>query len=114
MLDELLKEIAELREYKNKYESAMKEKQAMSNMIYGYMMTEYEGLSKEDRILKYKKEFCANCRYGKYCGYKFPDDICKPIPSNNAWIPEIVVCDDMYRCFVHDRRVKEMLNGLRE
>lgn len=92
MLDELLKEIAELREYKNKYESAMKEKQAMSNLIYGYMMTEYEGLSKEDRILKYKKEFCANCKYENDCDCKLPDDICKPIPSDNAWIPEIVIC----------------------
>lgn len=95
MLDELLKEIAELREYKNKYESAMKEKQAMSNLIYGYMMTEYEGLSKEDRILKYKKEFCANCKRENDCNCKLPDDICKPIPSDNTWIPEIVICGRM-------------------
>lgn len=91
MLDELLKEINELKEYKKLYEYAIKDKKLMSERLYKYMMKEYESMTKEERIAYYKKECCNCCRYN-FCGYDFPDDICKPIPSEIDFIPARVIC----------------------
>ena len=91
MIDELLKEIEELRSYKKKYEHTCTEKQKMSNMLYEYMMKEYESMTKEERIKKYKEECCSCCREDVYyCD--FPDDIMKPISSDKAYIPERLTC----------------------
>lgn len=92
MLEEFLKEINELKEYKKKYERATKDKQAMSELLYDYMLQEYENTSKEKRIELYKIKCCNCCRYRDYCNIEFPEDIWKPIPSEKAWIPEKTTC----------------------
>ncbi len=93
MLEELLKEFDELREYKKRYEYAVKEKERMSELLYEYMMKEYEGMTKEERANQYKREWCACCRYNDICDFKYPEDICKPILSDKAWIPARVGCN---------------------
>lgn len=59
MLDELLEEIQKLREYKTKYEYAEKDKKEMSDLLYKYMMAEYEGKSYDERVREYKKTHAA-------------------------------------------------------
>ncbi len=92
MIDEFLDEIKELQEYKKKYLCAAKDKQHMSDLLYEYMTNEYKRMSKQKRIEKYEEECCKCCRYREYCKFDFPDDIYKPIKSDNAWIPGRVTC----------------------
>lgn len=89
MLDELLKEIQELKEFKKKYEYALKDKQKMSDKLYEYMMKEYENTPYEDRCDLHVKNMCKDCRYRDYCELNtdFPQEIWMPIPSDKAWIP---------------------------
>lgn len=87
MLDELLKDINELKEYKKKYECTLKDKQKMSDLLYDYMMKEYKNMGREERILLHKTNCCSCCRYRDYCNVELPEDIWKPIPSDKAWIP---------------------------
>lgn len=92
MLERLLEEINELKKYKERYELAERDKERMSEMLYDYMMKEYESMTKEERIEKYKKECCVNCRYrGWECS--FPDNIMQPVKSKDAWIPGRVGCN---------------------
>ena len=97
MLNELLKEIEELKTYKRKYENAIKDKEAMSKLLYEYMIKEYEDMTKEERIKIFEKEFCGHCRFIDYCRNHFekeyPEDILKPFPSDRAWIPPKKSCD---------------------
>ena len=92
MLEEFLKEFNELKEYKKKYEYAIKDKETMSELLYEYMMKEYESISVEERVLVYRMDFCSNCRHRYYCTIDLPEDICKPIPSDKGWIPARVGC----------------------
>ena len=95
MLDELLEEIQKLREYKTKYEYAEKDKKEMSDLLYKYMMAEYEGKSYDERVREYEKKTCSCCRYHSMCEGKkrLPLDILKPKPSDDkAWIPGRVGC----------------------
>lgn len=91
MLNELLKEIEELKKYKEKYEYAVKDKEIMSELLYEYMTKEYESMTKEERVKIFEKEFCECCRFAHYCRDHFeeayPEDILKPFPSERAWIP---------------------------
>lgn len=91
MLEELLKEINELKQYKERYEFAIKDKKEMSQLLYEYMMKDYKNTTKEERVAQYKKECCSCCRYDCY-DCDFPDDIMKPVPSEDAWIPSRVSC----------------------
>lgn len=95
MLDELLEEIQELREYKAKYEYAEKAKKEMSDLLYKYMMVEYESKSYDERVREYEREACSCCRYRSVCENRkqLPLDILKPKPSDGkAWIPGRVGC----------------------
>lgn len=92
MIDEFLNEIKELQEYKEKYLCAVKDKQRMSDLLYEYMTKEYKRMPKQKRIEKYEEECCQYCRYREYCKFDFPDDVYKPIKSDNAWIPRRVTC----------------------
>ena len=96
MLDELLKEIDELKSYKSKYEGAVAEKKRMSDLLYDYMLKEYEGMSMEDRIKKHKEEYCNHCRYRDICedniSKLLPEDIFKPFRSEIGWIPSWKAC----------------------
>lgn len=91
MVEELIKDIEELIEYKKKYESAIADKKVLSDKLYKYMMREYENKSLEERIADYKNN-CCGCRHQDYCNIELPKDIGKPIPSEKAWIPASVSC----------------------
>lgn len=92
MIDELLNEIKELQEYKKRYLCAEKDKQRMSDLLYEYMIKEYNNMSKQERISKYKAECCDHCRNRDYCIGDLPEDVYKPIQSDKAWIPGRVTC----------------------
>lgn len=92
MLEQLIQELEELKEYKHKYECAMKDKQTMSDLLYEYMMKEYENTTKEERVAKFKQDSCRCCRGRDFCSIEMPDDIEKPIVSNMAWIPATKSC----------------------
>ena len=95
MLDELLEEIQELKEYKTKYEYAEKDKKEMSDLLYKYMMSEYREKMYRDRAEKYRKEWCIHCKYhcdDDNCGIDLPVNILEPIRSDKNWIPGYVGC----------------------
>ena len=87
MLDELLKDIDELKKYKKKYENAIKDIQTMSDLLYTYMKKEWESMSREDRVIAYQRSSCESCRHYDCCSISLPEDIWKPIQSDKAWIP---------------------------
>lgn len=66
------------------------------NVILDELIKEYEGMKEEDRIAKYKEEYCNICRYRDCCSIYFENsyshDILKPITSKEAWIPTRVIC----------------------
>ena len=53
MLEEFIEDMNELINYKKKYESAMNDKQTMSDELYKLMTKEYENTSYEDRCKQY-------------------------------------------------------------
>ena len=91
LVEELIEALNELTEYKKKYEYAIADKQVMSEKLYEYMLKEWENTGREDRVLKFK-ENCRGCRHQDYCTISLPEDIGKPIPSDEAWIPSRVGC----------------------
>lgn len=92
MIDELLNEITELKEYKRKYEFALEEKKIMSDELYRLMMVEYERTPYEQRVAEYKKNTCCDCRFEDNCKIVLPQDIGMPIESDKAWIPVTKSC----------------------
>lgn len=92
MIDELLNEITELKEYKRKYEFALEGKKIMSDELYELMMAEYERTPYERRAEEYKKNVCNDCRFRWSCRIMLPQDIGMPIKSNSAWIPGTKSC----------------------
>ena len=95
VLEEFIEDMNELINYKKKYESAMNDKQTMSDELYKLMTKEYENTSYEDRCKQYIEHECSCCRYRIYgCDYQdnLPKDILQPIPSNKAWIPARKSC----------------------
>lgn len=98
MLEKLIEELAELSEYKRRYESAQKDKQTMSDMLYEYMLKEYEATPYKERCKKFYENSCRHCRKEEYClmSFKneFPQDILVPIKSDKAWIPKRKTCGE--------------------
>lgn len=96
MIDELLKDIEDLKEYKYKFECQKKDKEKMSQLIYELMMEKYNNMSFEERVKDYKKRWCSCCKHGtippSQCFVDLPEDIDKPIPSDKAWIPTKKSC----------------------
>lgn len=96
MIDELIKEIQELKEYKEKYFKLVGEKQRLSDELYKYMMKEYEKMSLGQCVDAYENEWCICCKhYKEQC--ILPEDILRPIRSDKAWIPEKKSCDSFCR-----------------
>ena len=95
MLEELLKEIIELKEYKKKYEYALANEQRMSDELFMLMMAEYERTSYEQRVIEFKKKGCRDCRYryNEACSIVLPEDIGMPIKSDMTWIPATKSCE---------------------
>lgn len=94
MLDDLLKDIKELQDYKYKYECQAKDKQRMSDMLYKLMTEKYEKKTYEERCELFRSQSCSACRFGDYCEIEKnpPEDIWKPIRSDEAWIPGYKSC----------------------
>lgn len=91
MIDELITEINELKEYKEKYEYALADKQRMSNLLDELMSEKYDNLSYDERLKWHEKEICSHCRYCG-CGRKLADDIGCFLPSEKAYIPSRICC----------------------
>lgn len=94
MLEELLKEIKDLKEYKNKYDYAIKDKQRMSDLLFELMTEKYNNTSYEDRKTYFKNNVCSCCKYKDTCFLEITENIGKPIKSNNAWIPATKSCKE--------------------
>lgn len=96
MIKELIVELQELQEYKRRYESAKEDKQEMSDLLYEYMMKEYEATPYKERCNKHIKEICNDCWGRDDCQFKhiLPEDIGMPIKSDRAWIPATKICGD--------------------
>lgn len=92
MLDKLLKEIQELKKYKEKYEHVVADKERMSEVLYKLMMENYQTESYEERKQEYINEKCKYCRHKESCDMDLPKDINKPIRSDKAWIPTTLNC----------------------
>ena len=96
MIEELIKEIEELKKYKFLYECQLKDKQRMSDMLFELMTKEYENTPLEVRKEKHIREQCKDCR-GEWCDCdhsRLPEDVYKPKVSDKAWIPAITICKD--------------------
>ena len=93
MLEELLKEITELKEYKKKYEYCLIEKQRMSDKLYRLMILEYGNTTPQQNIEEYKKHTCCDCRFQEGCHIVLPQDIGKPIKNDEGWIPATKSCE---------------------
>ena len=91
MLEKIIEELTELIEYKRRYESAQKDKQTMSDMLYDYMLKEYEATPYEERCKKFHDYSCKHCKNQDYClmlfKNEYPEDIRMPVKSDRAWIP---------------------------
>ena len=94
ILDRVLNEINELKEFKRLYESQKKDKQRMSDKLYELMMYKYNNTSYNERLLNFQEETCRYCRYEDYCKIEIPEDILKPIKSENAWISSTKSCGE--------------------
>lgn len=98
MLEKLIEELSELSEYKRRYESAQKDKQTMSDLLYDYMLKEYEATPYKERCKKFSEQSCKHCRNEDYClmyfNNEFPKDILMPIKSDKAWIPATKSCGE--------------------
>ena len=97
MLDELLKEIAELRKYKKEYEKAKYNAQVVSDRLFKLMMKDYEKMLYYEKVKEHQEQHCKYCVYNNRCSYDLPDDIWKPIPSDDAWGPGRVLCKNFQR-----------------
>ena len=97
MLEDLVRELQELQEYKKKYECALRDKQRMSDKLYEYMMDEYNNTSYEEREKYHIEQWCRCCRWKPWgedkCDNKLPEDIGIPTPSSNAYFPPKKNCD---------------------
>jgi hypothetical protein len=94
MLDELIKEVHDLKEYKLKYEYVIKDKERMSDLLFELMTEKYNNSSYADRKEYFRKNSCRCCRYEVCCDLEVPQDIGKPIKSDKAWIPAIKSCEN--------------------
>jgi hypothetical protein len=96
MLEDFIKDIQELIEYKKKYEDAMVARQRMSDALYELYLEKYNNQTFEERKEKYIKEQCKDCRSSWYgCKHDIiPDNVGMSIRSDRAWVPARVGCSE--------------------
>ena len=98
MLEDLIEELKELQEYKEKYYDALADKRRMSDKLYEYAMNEYNRISYEERKKCHINEWCRCCKYKPVdrdkCDKELPEDINVPIPSNSAYFPQVKHYDE--------------------
>ncbi len=93
-LDELIKEIQDLKEKERQLEHLKKDKKKMADKLLEYELKEYENTSVEERKEKYFKEICICCRFNCENSNGLPDDIGKPIESKVDYFPSHKGCED--------------------
>ena len=93
-LDELIKEIQDLKEKERQLEYLKKDKKKMADKLLEYELKEYENTSVEERKEKYFKENCSCCRFHCENSKCLPDDIGKPIESKVDYFPAHKGCKD--------------------
>lgn len=91
-LDELIKEIQDLKEKERQLECLKKDKKKMADKLLEYELKEYENTSVEERKEKYFKEICTCCRFNCENSNCLPDDIGKPIESKVDYFPSHKGC----------------------
>lgn len=93
MLEEILKEIEELKEYKKKYECAEKDKERMSEYIYENELEKWKNKTYISKVKEYQENNCKDCRFCFGCDIKthLSEDIGKPI-KNKGWFPGKKMC----------------------
>jgi len=94
IINQFLNEINELKKFKRLYESQKKDKQRMSDELYELMMYKYNNTPYDERVKYYKEDLCSCCRHEDYCEIEIPEDILKPIKSEEAWIPPTKTCGE--------------------
>lgn len=93
MLEEFIKDINELMEYKKKYEYAIKDKQCMSDTLYDLYLEKYNNQTFEERKQNYINDYCRSCRYNFDCNKNIiPKDITMPTKSDKGWFPPKTSC----------------------
>ena len=93
-IDELIKEIQELKTKEIQLEYLKKDKKKMADKLLEYELKEYENTSIEERKEKYFKENCRCCRFHCENSKGLPDDIGKPIKSEDDYFPAHKGCKD--------------------
>lgn len=93
MLEELLNEIEELKEYKEKYEHAEKDKERLSEYVYKNELEKWKNKTYAFRVIEYQESTCNSCRFYDGCDIKehLPEDIGKPT-ENKGWFPGKKTC----------------------
>ena len=94
MLDEFIKDINELIEYKKKYEYILKDKQKMSDALYELYLEKYNNQSFEERRQLFVKDTCGCCKYYFDCDKHLSKNVLMPIKSDTGWFPSRVGCDE--------------------
>ena len=95
MIEDFIKEINELNEYKRKYECAIKDKQVMSDKLYDLYLEKYNSQTFEERKLIHLNDSCKCCRYNCDCDQRMlPENILMPLRSDKGWLPPRVTCSE--------------------
>ena len=93
-LDELIEELQDLKEKERQLECLKKDKKKMADKLLEYELKEYENTPVEERKTKFFKEMCRCCRHGCESKDGLPDDIGKPIKSEDDYFPSYKGCKD--------------------
>lgn len=105
IIEKMIKEYKELKEYKNKYEHLKADKKRMAETIYNYELKEFQNTSYQERVKKHQIEYCQYCRYfygeNNECKWlsgtpndRLPEDILKPNKTKEDYFPSHKVCKD--------------------
>ena len=109
IIEKIMQEYNELKQYKSDYEYQEKDKEKMANAIYEYELKDYKKTTVEERKNRYIKETCKDCRWfrGKeeVCTFQdkkpeelLSEDILMPIKTEENYFPAHKGC----KCFMWD------------
>ena len=115
-IDELIKEIQDLKEKERQLEYLKKDKKKMADKLLEYELKEYENTSIEERKAKYFKETCRCCRFHCENSNGLPDDIGKPIKSEVDFFPSHKGCKELAieTILKENTRLKDKIKDLEE
>lgn len=90
MLDVIIKELNELKDFKSKYEHSLVDRRTMAKKLFQLMIEKHNNQTYEERCEIHRNDYCKCCR-SCGCGRELPEDVLTPI-ENNDWIPSIKTC----------------------